>query len=78
MHAGMHTSMSAADSSIRVSHETLRELERLRRAFQTRTAEETIQKLIRERRSAALSRVFGSAAGKLDRFRESDRLDSHY
>jgi len=71
-------SMGAADTSIRVSHETLRELEQLRRAFNAGTAEETIRKLIRERRSAALSRMFGSGRGKVRAFTEADRLESHY
>jgi len=74
----MQTNMSTADTSIRVSRETLRDLENLRQAFQTQTAEETIRKLIRERRSAALSRVFGSGKGRVKAFSEADRVDSHY
>jgi hypothetical protein len=70
--------MSTADSSIRVSRETVRELEQLRQAFQTQTAEETIRKLIRERRSLAISRMIGSGKGKVRAFTEADRLDSHY
>ena len=70
--------MSGADTSIRVSHETLRDLERLRKAFQTETAEETIQRLIRERRSAALLRMLGSGKGRLRPFTEADRLESRY
>jgi hypothetical protein len=70
--------MSTADTSIRVSRETLRDLEGLRQAFQTQTAEETIQKLIRERRSAALTRLIGSGKGKVPAFTEADRLESHY
>lgn len=71
-------SMSGADSSIRVSHETVRDLERLRQAFQTDSAEQTIQKLIRERRSAALSRMLGSGKGRIRPWTEADRLESHY
>jgi len=70
--------MSAADTSIRVSRETLRDLEQLRQAFQAQTAEETIRKLIRERRSAALTRLIGSGKGKVSAFSEADRLGSHY
>lgn len=70
--------MSSADSSIRVSHQTLRDLERLRQVLQTESAEETIQKLIRERRSAALSRMLGSGKGRLRPWTEADRLESHY
>ena len=74
----MQPPMSAADTSIRVSLETLRQLEQLRGAFHTRSAEETIRKLIRERRSAALSRMFGTGRGTVGAFTESDRVDTHY
>lgn len=71
-------SMSGADTSIRVSHETVHDLERLRRVFRTDSAEETIRKLIRERRSAALSRMLGSGKGRIRPWTEADRLESHY
>lgn len=70
--------MAGADTSIRVSRSTLRDLERLRTALQTDTAEETIRKLIRERRSAALSRMLGSGKGRIRPFTEADRFDSHH
>ncbi len=63
---------------MRVSHQTLQELERLRQAFKVQTADETIRKLIRERRSRALDQVFGSGKGVVKSFTEADRLDSHY
>lgn len=63
---------------MRVSRETLRDLEQIRVAFNVRTADEAIRKLIRERRSRALDRLFGSGKGKLHRFTEADRLESHY
>ena len=65
-------------TSIRVSRRTLHDLERLRRAFQTETAEETIRKLIGERRLAAVSRMLGSGRGRIRPFTDSDRFDSHY
>lgn len=70
--------MGGASTSVRVSHETLRELERLRRAFQVQTAEETIRELIRERKFRSLARLFGSGKGVVAPFTEDDRLDSHY
>ena len=76
MHACV-AAMATADTSIRVSHQTLRDLDRLKEVLRTETAEETIQKLIRERRSAALSRMFGSGKGRVRPFREADRFDSH-
>jgi len=77
-HACMQTIMSRAETSVRVSRETLRDLDQLRVAFNVRTADEAIRKLIRERRSRALDRLIGSGKGKLHRFTEADRLDSHY
>lgn len=70
--------MSGAESSVRVSQVTLRELEHMRRLLGTRTADETIRTLIRERRSRTLARAFGSAKGLLRPFSEDDRLESHY
>jgi len=70
--------MAGEETSVRVSRETLRDLEQIRQAFNVRTADEAIRKLIRERRSRALDRMNGSGKGKLPRFTESDRLDSHY
>jgi hypothetical protein len=70
--------MSGAETSVRVSRSTLHELERLRQLFDTRTADETIRKLIRERQSRVLDRVFGIDKGRLAPFTEADRLDSHY
>jgi len=69
--------MSGADTSVRVSRETLEQLEHLRQAFNVRTADETIRKLIRERRSRSLARIFGSGKGIVTPFTEADRLDSH-
>jgi hypothetical protein len=74
----MHPVMSGADTSVRVSRETLRDLERLRLTFKVRTSDEAIRKLIRERRSRALDRLIGSGKGILPPFTEADRLDSHY
>jgi hypothetical protein len=73
----MHPSMSGADTSVRVSRGTLQELERLRVTLHARTADETIRRLIRERRSRALGRISGIGKGVVTRFTEGDRLDSH-
>ena len=70
--------MSGAETSVRVSRATLRDLEHMRRLLGTRTADETIRKLIRERRARVLARAFGSEKGLLKPFSEDDRLDSHY
>jgi len=77
-HARMQSIMGGADSSVRVSRKTLRDLEQIRLAFKVRTADEAIRRLIRERRSRALHRLIGSGRGKLQPFGEADRLESHY
>ena len=64
----------AADSSLRVSKQTVAELERLREVFHTGSAEATIRKLVQERRAYALRRMIGSGRGRLSGFREEDRL----
>jgi hypothetical protein len=69
--------MATADTSVRVSRPTLAELDRLREVFGTRSAEETIQQLVRERRSRALNRMFGSGRGIVSEFTEEDRLATH-
>jgi predicted RNA binding protein with dsRBD fold (UPF0201 family) len=74
MHA-YNICMASAETSVRVSRETLRELERLRALFHTRSVDDTIRRLVRERRSRALSVMFGSGKGIASRFTEADRLD---
>ncbi|MCI4334481.1 MAG: hypothetical protein L3K04_02465 [Thermoplasmata archaeon] len=69
--------MAAAVSSVRVSRQTLAELERLRQVFHTRSADETILQLVRERRSRALHRMLGSGKGVVSRFADEDRLAAH-
>ena len=69
--------MGGAETSVRVSRETLRELERLREVFHARTADETIRKLVRERRSRSLGRMLGSGKGVVSPFGEDDRITSH-
>jgi hypothetical protein len=70
--------MATAETSVRVSRETLRDLERLREVFHTRSADETIRKLVRERRSRALDWMKGSGKGIVSPFTDDDRYDSHY
>ncbi|MFI5417781.1 MAG: hypothetical protein ACHQ2Y_02635 [Candidatus Lutacidiplasmatales archaeon] len=73
----MQSAMAVADTSVRVSRQTLTELERLREVFHTRSADETILKLVRERRARALNWILGSGQGAISKFREEDRLESH-
>jgi hypothetical protein len=68
--------MAGADTSVRVSRETVGELERLRLLWHTRTADETILKLIKERRKRALGALLGSGRGGPPMI-DSDRYDAH-
>jgi len=69
--------MAVANTSVRVSRQTLIELERLKEVFHTCSADATIRKLVRERRSRALHRMLGSGQGSLSNFTEEDRLATH-
>lgn len=65
--------MSAATTTVRVSPETVRELERFRGAFHTRTADETIRALMHVRSREMLRLTRGIDRGRLTAFREEDR-----
>ena len=67
--------MVAAITSIRVSRETLSELERFQGALGSRTLDETIRTLLAAKRKELVAQIYGSARG-MRPFRESDRLDS--
>lgn len=67
--------MNAA-TSVRVSRETLAELERFQRALRTATADETIRAVLKMQRAAVIGRLSGSLRGRVTRFGEADRLDS--
>jgi len=73
---GCISSVNGADTSVRVSRGTLQELERLRVTLHARPVDETIRRLIRERRSLALARISGIGKGVVIRFTEGDRLES--
>ena len=68
--------MGAAVTTVRVSRETVAELERFQAALGTKTTDETIREVLRLQRRVVLDRLAGSLKGKLRRFEEGDRLDS--
>jgi hypothetical protein len=70
-----HAEMSAAISSVRVSRETLSELERFQRALGSRTLDDAIRTLLAVKRKELVAQIYGSARG-MRAFRESDRLDA--
>ncbi len=67
--------MSAGATTVRVSRDTLSELERVQRALQTETADETIREVLKLQRGAIIHRLSGSLRGKVSRFSEADRID---
>lgn len=69
--------MGAAETSIRVTRKTLIELGHLGEVLQTGTVDQTIQRLIRERRSRALAWLYGRGKGAVRRFTEADRIEAH-
>jgi hypothetical protein len=76
MHAYIYT-MSSAETSVRISRHTLSDLSGLQKVWQTKSADETIRKLIKERRSKALESIRGTGRS-LPPFAEADRLESHH
>ena len=69
------TVMTAAASSVRVSRETLSELERFQHALGSRSLDEAIRTLLSVKRKELVAQIYGSARG-IRPFRESDRLDT--
>jgi len=60
-------------TTIRVSKNTLKMLERLRRKLGAQTLDETIRLFIMQRRRERLNEVFGIDKGKIKPFMEGDR-----
>lgn len=67
--------MAIAISSVRVSRDTLSELERFQHALGSKSLDETIRTLLATKRKELVAQIYGSARG-MRPFRESDRLDS--
>ncbi|MHA1583151.1 MAG: VapB-type antitoxin [Candidatus Baldrarchaeia archaeon] len=64
-------------TTIKVSKSTLRKLEKFKVKMGVKTFEEVILRLIDEKRRELVERFFGIDKGKISRFSEEDRLDSH-
>ena len=65
--------LAASDITVKVSRSTLSELEWLREEFNSKSIDETLQVLIKERQRKTLTTVFGSNKGRAVRFSEVDR-----
>ncbi len=68
--------MSSSATSVRVSRDTLAELERAQRALHTKTADATIREILKLQRGALIRSLSGSLKGRVTRFTEADRIDS--
>jgi len=64
-------------TTIKVSKSTLKKLEKFKGKMGVKTFEEVILRLIDEKRRELVDRFFGVDKGKISRFSEEDRLDSH-
>ena len=62
-----------ATTTVKVSKETLVELEKLRDHLDLRSLDETIAVLVRKHRAAVLDAVLGVDKGKVKPFTESER-----
>ena len=63
-------------TTIRVSVETAKKLENLKRSMNAKSIEEVIIRLINERRKKIAREYFGVDKGKIRSFTEEDRLDT--
>jgi hypothetical protein len=69
--------MASAETSVRVSRQTLGELERFQAALGARTLDEAISSLLALKRKQLIAQIYGSARG-IGRFREPDRIDTDH
>ena len=65
----------AESTTVKVSKDTVRRLAALQRSLHTKSMNETIATLMKERRREVLDAVVGSDKVKSRRFEESDRLE---
>ena len=73
----IHMGMGGPTTTVRVSRETLDELERFQRILKTRTADETIRAIMRIKRKELVDRAYGGLSGRVSAFTEADRLENH-
>ena len=62
-------------TTVKVSKETVRKLAALQLSLRTGSLDETISRLITDRRKKVLDSVFGSDRSKSRKFTEEDRLE---
>jgi hypothetical protein len=62
---------------VRIERKTAIVLLCLKEVFHFHSSDETFRKLVRERRSTALGRMFASGKGVVSQFTEQDRIATH-
>ena len=65
-------------TTIKVSRETLKMLEQLRRSMNEKSLDAVIRRLIYERRMDLLDKIYGMDRGKIGEFVEEDRFEGRY
>ncbi len=62
-------------TTVKVSRETVRKLAALQRSLHTRSMDETIELLVKRKRTDMIEAAFGTDGAKGRRFTEDDRLE---
>ena len=65
--------MASSDTTVKVSRDTLSNLERLRDELRVKSIDATVRVLIKSHRRRLLSGAFGADKGLVKPFREEDR-----
>jgi len=63
----------ASDTTVKISRDTLSNLERLREEMKARSIDETVMALIKSHRRKILATVFGADKGRVRPFTDEDR-----
>jgi len=63
----------AADTTVKISRDTLSNLERLKEEMKARSIDETVMALIKSHRRKILAGVFGVDKGRVKPFTDEDR-----
>jgi len=63
----------ASDTTVKVSRDTLSNLERLREEMKARSIDETVRALIKSHRRKILAGAFGADKGRVRPFADEDR-----
>ena len=65
--------MASSDTTVKISRDTLSDLERLKEELEAKSLDETVRVLIKGHRRRLLAGAFGVDKGKVKPFTEEDR-----